>query len=72
MLFRKRINESLDINESIDIKDIEKNLGDREILPLEKGDLTAMLIAAAIVIGPIVLGLSGLLLLLAWLFGSFG
>ena len=65
MLFRKRINES------IDIKDIEKNLGDRETLPLEKGDLTAMLIAAAIVIGPIVLGLIGVIFLVAWLFGAF-
>ena len=66
MLFKKRVKKVLDIEE------IEKGLKDREPPKLEKGDFSAMLIAAAITIGPIILGLIMIMLLIGWLFGAFG
>ena len=66
MLFRKKIKKVLDV------ESIEKNFGNREPLKLEKGDFAAMLLAAAIVIGPILVGLIGLMFLIGWLFGAYG
>ena len=65
MLFKKRIKKVLDIEE------IEKAAKDAEPEKLEKGDFAAMLIAAVISIGPIILGMIGIMFLLAWLFGAF-
>ena len=65
MLFKSRIKDVIDIEE------IEKQRGDAEPEELEKGDFAAMLIAAAVIIGPIVLGMIGLMFLLGWLFGAF-
>jgi len=63
--FRKRIDKVLDVKEQERIRD------EQEDVKLEKGDIPAMLIAALIVIGPVVLGAIALLLLVAWLFGAF-
>ena len=66
MLFRKRIKKVLDI------EGIEKAAKEAEPVKLEKGDFAAMLIAAVITIGPILLGFIGVMFLIAWLFGAFG
>ena len=42
-----------------------------EKLPLEKGDLPAMFLAAVVVIGPYFLIFIGVLLFLGWVFGAF-
>ena len=65
MFFRNKVEKVIDLNSS------EKRLRDKEDPGLEKGDLPAMLLAAAITIGPIVITLIGLMFLLAWLFGAF-
>ena len=66
MLFKKRIEKVFNI------KEVEKDLDKRDSVKLEKSDFTAMLIAAAAIFGPIILGLIGIMFLLGWLFGAFG
>ena len=66
MLFQNKIKKVLNIENA------EKKRSISEPLELEKGDIKAMLIAAAITIGPFVIGLIGLIFLSAWLFGAFG
>ena len=60
--FNKRRFEKL-----VDEKEAEKKFN--EVRPeLEKGDLFAMVTAALLVFMPFILGIIGILLLLAWLF----
>ena len=66
MLFNKRVKKILDIEE------IEKKHKGTDPVALEKGDFSAILIAAAVTIGPILLGVIGIMFLLGWLFGAFG
>ena len=66
MLFNKRVKKILDVEE------IEKARKGTEPVALEKGDFSAILLAAVITIGPIILGIIGLMFLLGWLFGAFG
>ncbi len=47
-------------------EELDKHYDEME---LEKGDMTAMLIAALITFGPIVLGISALYIFVAYLFG---
>jgi len=59
------------IDRLLDVKELEKKRDEEEPLKLEKGDLPAMLIAALIVFGPVVLGAMAIITLLAALFGAF-
>jgi len=59
------------IDRVVDLEETQRRHAEEEKLPLEKGDLTAMFIAAVIVIGPVLLLLAGLLLALGWLFGAY-
>ena len=63
MLFKRKIDKV------IDIARLDK--GSSQAFDLEKGDLPAMIIGAAIVIGPFLIGIIGLIFLVAWLFGAF-
>jgi len=59
------------IDRLLDVKELEKKRDEEEPLKLEKGDLPAMLIAALIVFGPVVIGAMIVITLLAALFGAF-
>lgn len=56
------------INKVINVKKIEEEHTKSEPLELEKGDFKAMIIAAFIVFSPIVLVLTGIVLLLYFIF----
>ena len=64
LFFRKRFNKL------IDIKKIEEDFKTAEKEPLEKGDLPAMLIAAFLVLTPVLaLILGGIYFLMKFIFG---
>ena len=56
------------LKKHLDYETVEEKLKTESSLPLEKGDLSAIFIAAAVVFLPLILSFGGIMFLLYWLF----